>query len=32
MLASNETRWTLGSNVAWQLGLLELWLQTHELG
>jgi asparagine synthase (glutamine-hydrolysing) len=32
LLAPNETRSTLGSNVAWQLGLLELWLQTHELG
>jgi asparagine synthase (glutamine-hydrolysing) len=30
--APNETRSNLGSNVTWQLGLLELWLQTHRLG
>jgi asparagine synthase (glutamine-hydrolysing) len=30
--APNDTRSTLGSNVSWQLGLLELWLQKHELG
>jgi len=29
--APNETRSTLGSNVLWQLGLLELWLQTMKL-
>jgi len=28
----NATRSTLGSNVLWQLGLLELWLQTMEVG
>ncbi len=28
----NEVRTTLGSNVTWQLGLLELWLQTHGVG
>jgi len=27
--APNQTKTTLGSNVTWQLGLLELWLQTH---
>jgi len=30
--APNLTRSTLGSNVTWQLGLLELWLQTQRLG
>jgi asparagine synthase (glutamine-hydrolysing) len=29
--APNETKSTLGSNVLWQLGLLELWLQTMKL-
>jgi asparagine synthase (glutamine-hydrolysing) len=28
----NEVRTTLGSNVTWQLGLLELWLQQHGVG
>jgi asparagine synthase (glutamine-hydrolysing) len=28
----NDTRSTLGSNMTWQLGLLELWLQTHGVG
>jgi asparagine synthase (glutamine-hydrolysing) len=26
--APNATRSTLGSNVLWQLGLLEMWLQS----
>ncbi len=30
--APNETRSTLGSNVLWQLGLLEMWLQTMRAG
>jgi asparagine synthase (glutamine-hydrolysing) len=30
--APNTTRSTLGSNVTWQLGLLELWLQKHHVG
>jgi len=32
LAAPNQTRSTLGSNVTWQLGLLELWLQTQRLG
>jgi asparagine synthase (glutamine-hydrolysing) len=28
----NEIRSTLGSNMTWQLGLLELWLQAHGVG
>jgi asparagine synthase (glutamine-hydrolysing) len=28
----NDIRSTLGSNMTWQLGLLELWLQTHGVG
>jgi asparagine synthase (glutamine-hydrolysing) len=28
----NEARTTLGSNVLWQLGLLELWLQSAGVG
>jgi asparagine synthase (glutamine-hydrolysing) len=28
----NEVRTTLGSNVTWQLGLLEMWLQNHGVG
>lgn len=28
----NETRTTLGSNALWQLGLLEMWLQTKGVG
>jgi asparagine synthase (glutamine-hydrolysing) len=28
----NIVRSTLGSNLTWQLGLLELWLQTHGVG
>jgi asparagine synthase (glutamine-hydrolysing) len=28
----NEIRSTLGSNMTWQLGLLELWLQSHGVG
>ncbi|RFA08829.1 asparagine synthase (glutamine-hydrolyzing) [Subtercola boreus] len=31
LAAPNETRTTLGSNALWQLGLLEMWLQTHRL-
>ncbi|RFA21769.1 N-acetylglutaminylglutamine amidotransferase [Subtercola boreus] len=27
----NETRTTLGSNALWQLGLLEMWLQTQNI-
>jgi asparagine synthase (glutamine-hydrolysing) len=30
--APNETRSTLGSNVLWQLGLLEMWLQSMAVG
>jgi asparagine synthase (glutamine-hydrolysing) len=30
--APNETRSRLGSNVLWQLGLLELWLQAMKIG
>ncbi len=32
LAAPNETRSTLGSNVLWQLGLLEMWLQAMEVG
>jgi asparagine synthase (glutamine-hydrolysing) len=32
LAAPNQTRSTLGSNVLWQLGLLELWLQAHRVG
>jgi asparagine synthase (glutamine-hydrolysing) len=32
LAAPNEIRSTLGSNVSWQLGLLELWLQRQKLG
>jgi asparagine synthase (glutamine-hydrolysing) len=33
MLAEpNTTRTTLGSNALWQLALLEMWLQQHEVG
>jgi asparagine synthase (glutamine-hydrolysing) len=32
LAAPNETRSNLGSNVLWQLGLLELWLQAMEIG
>jgi asparagine synthase (glutamine-hydrolysing) len=28
----NSTRTTLGSNALWQLALLEMWLQHHEVG
>jgi asparagine synthase (glutamine-hydrolysing) len=28
----NRTRTTLGSNALWQLALLEMWLQHHEVG
>jgi asparagine synthase (glutamine-hydrolysing) len=28
----NEIRSTLGSNMTWQLGLLEMWLQLHGVG
>jgi asparagine synthase (glutamine-hydrolysing) len=28
----NDVRTTLGSNVTWQLGLLEMWLQAHGVG
>ena len=28
----NRTRTTLGSNALWQLALLEMWLQTHDVG
>ena len=28
----NATRTTLGSNALWQLALLEMWLQTHDIG
>jgi asparagine synthase (glutamine-hydrolysing) len=28
----NEVRSTLGSNMTWQLGLLEMWLQRHGVG
>ena len=28
----NTTRTTLGSNALWQLALLEMWLQTHDVG
>lgn len=28
----NDVRSTLGSNMTWQLGLLEMWLQTHGIG
>ena len=28
----NSTRTRLGSNALWQLGLLEMWLQTHGVG
>jgi len=31
LAAPNDTRSTLGSNVLWQLGLLEMWLQTLEV-
>jgi asparagine synthase (glutamine-hydrolysing) len=32
LAAPNETRSNLGSNVLWQLGLLELWLQAMKVG
>ncbi len=33
MLASpNEIRTTLGANALWQLALLEMWLQAHDVG
>jgi asparagine synthase (glutamine-hydrolysing) len=33
MLADpNTTRTTLGSNALWQLALLEMWLQHHDVG
>ena len=32
LAAPNETRTTLGSNALWQLALLELWLQAHQIG
>ena len=32
LAAPNETRSTLGSNVLWQLALLELWLQAMRIG
>ena len=33
MLADpNTTRTTLGSNALWQLALLEMWLQHHDIG
>jgi asparagine synthase (glutamine-hydrolysing) len=32
LAAPNEMRSNLGSNVTWQLALLELWLGTHHLG
>ena len=32
LAAPNETRSTLGSNVLWQLGLLEMWLQSLRVG
>jgi asparagine synthase (glutamine-hydrolysing) len=32
LAAPNETRSTLGSNVLWQLGLLEIWLQAMRIG
>ena len=28
----NAVRSTLGSNMTWQLGLLEMWLQRHGVG
>jgi asparagine synthase (glutamine-hydrolysing) len=32
MLADpNATRTTLGSNALWQLALLEMWLQSHDI-
>ena len=30
--APNEARTTLGSNALWQLALLEMWLQAHQVG
>ncbi len=30
--APNEARTTLGSNALWQLALLEMWLQAHDVG
>jgi len=30
--APNDTRTTLGSNVLWQLALLEMWLQANKVG
>jgi asparagine synthase (glutamine-hydrolysing) len=32
LAAPNETRSNLGSNVLWQLGLLEIWLQAMKIG
>ena len=32
LAAPNEARTTLGSNALWQLALLEMWLQAHEVG
>jgi asparagine synthase (glutamine-hydrolysing) len=32
LAAPNEIRSQLGSNVTWQLALLELWLQRMEIG
>ena len=32
LAAPNETRSALGSNVLWQLGLLEVWLQAMRIG
>jgi asparagine synthase (glutamine-hydrolysing) len=31
LAAPNVTRSNLGSNVLWQVALLELWLQKHEI-
>jgi asparagine synthase (glutamine-hydrolysing) len=31
LAAPNETRTTLGSNALWQLALLEMWLQAHDV-
>jgi asparagine synthase (glutamine-hydrolysing) len=31
LAAPNDDRTPLGSNKLWQLGILELWLQAHEL-
>ena len=31
LAAPNDTRTTLGSNALWQLALLEMWLQAHDV-